>query len=250
MTSAQSKPRARSPKAGICVNRTARSEHLEQQKKYRGKRAAAVSHPLPDTARTQPHGIQGLRYHSIKVADGRRFQLNLLRQLVWWSFIKFMCLLIMGYRLEAINVISREVMLPRGLLGMGLDTLDWSGDEIKKVLILYAEPACLPSIVHCSHGKDRTGLICALVLMILDVPVEAIEHDYFLTDQVAVEVLHEREREFARIGLPEKWAGTDKRMIIGLRDHLDENYGGLDAYLDSIDVSKEMRYKIRENLQY
>lgn len=233
-----------------CIDRAARSEHLEQQNKYRGRLAAAVSHPLPDTARTQPLRIQGLTYHSIKVADGRRFQLNLLRQLVWWNFIKFMCLLVMGYRLEAINIISREVMLPRGLLGMGLDTLDWSGDEIKKVLMLYAEPGGLPNIVHCSHGKDRTGLICALVLMILDVPVEAIEHDYFLTDQVAIEVLHEREREFAKIGLPEEWAGTDRQMIVGLMDHLDDHYGGLDAYLDGIDVSKEMRYKIRENLRY
>lgn len=161
-----------------------------------------------------------------------------------------MCLLILGYRLQAINIISREVMLPRGLLGLGLDTLDWSGDEIRKVLLLYASQRTLPSIVHCSHGKDRTGLICALVLMILDVPVVAIEHDYFLTNNVPTTVFQERVEEFAKIGLPEAWAGTDKRMITGLWDHLNDNYGGLEAFLDRIGIGKEERYSIRENLSY
>lgn len=161
-----------------------------------------------------------------------------------------MCLLVLGYRLEAINIISREVMLPRGLLGLGLDTLDWSGEEIRKVLLLYASQGTLPSIVHCSHGKDRTGLICALVLMILDVPIEAIEHDYNLTNDVPEEVYQERVKEFARIGLPAVWAGTDGKLITGLRDHLDEKHGGLEAYLHSIEIGKEEIYKIRENILY
>jgi protein-tyrosine phosphatase len=92
--------------------------------------------------------------------------------------------------------------------------------------------------------------MCALVLMILDVPIEAIEHDYFLTNNLPAHVLRERIEEVAKIGMPEQWALTDERMIVGVRDHLDENYGGLEAYLDGIGVGKEERYMIRENLLY
>ena len=48
-------------------------------------------------------------------------------------------------------------MIPRGLVGLGLDTLDQSTREIHEALSLYADQSALPSIVHCTQGKDRTG---------------------------------------------------------------------------------------------
>lgn len=163
---------------------------------------------------------------------------------------KFLWLIIFGYRLAAIRILTKEVMVPRGLVSLGIDTLDCSTDEIRDILLLYASSESLPSIVHCSHGKDRTGLVCALVLMILDVPIEAIEHDYFLTNRLPADVLRERIDEVAKIGMPKEWALTDERMIVGVRDHLDENYGGLEAYLDGIGIGKEERFRVRENLLY
>jgi protein-tyrosine phosphatase len=37
-------------------------------------------------------------------------------------------------------------------------------------------------VVHCAAGKDRTGIICALTLMALDVPEEAVFADYEFTN--------------------------------------------------------------------
>lgn len=59
--------------------------------------------------------------------------------------------------MEAISILGREVMLPRGLVRLGLDTLDQSKAEIRETLKLYTDAAALPSIVHCTQGKDRTG---------------------------------------------------------------------------------------------
>jgi protein-tyrosine phosphatase len=41
----------------------------------------------------------------------------------------------------------------------------------------------VPLLFNCSAGKDRTGLAAALILTVLDVPFETIEHDYTLTNQ-------------------------------------------------------------------
>jgi len=41
----------------------------------------------------------------------------------------------------------------------------------------------VPLLFNCSAGKDRTGLAAALILYMLDVPRETIEHDYTLTNQ-------------------------------------------------------------------
>ena len=39
-----------------------------------------------------------------------------------------------------------------------------SQNEIKQVLDILSEPRNLPVLFHCEHGKDRTGVIAALVL--------------------------------------------------------------------------------------
>jgi hypothetical protein len=40
-----------------------------------------------------------------------------------------------------------------------------------------------PVVVHCAAGKDRTGLVIALVLALARVPDEAIVTDYMMTEQ-------------------------------------------------------------------
>jgi len=41
-----------------------------------------------------------------------------------------------------------------------------------------------PLVIHCTAGKDRTGVASALVLHALDVPEEIILEDYLLTNQL------------------------------------------------------------------
>ena len=46
------------------------------------------------------------------------------------------------------------------------------------------EPAVYPALVHCTAGKDRTGVLIALVLDLLGVPDETIVRDYALSGGV------------------------------------------------------------------
>ncbi len=46
---------------------------------------------------------------------------------------------------------------------------------------MLAEPANLPLVFHCAAGKDRTGVLAALVLDILGVAPEVIVADYLIT---------------------------------------------------------------------
>ncbi|KAG5946147.1 hypothetical protein E4U53_006624 [Claviceps sorghi] len=200
--------------------------------------------PRPTLAR-----IDGIVYHEIKIT-GRAFEMHLLRQLSWWGFLKVTFLLILGYRVLAIKIMATEVMLPRGLLGLGIDTVDLSGPEIKTALSLYAAKGSLPILVHCTQGKDRTGLITILVLMILGTPLDAIEHDYSLTN-VALEAERAQMLSQVReIGLTDDWVTTSPAMVRGLQKHLNLRYGGLEAYLDSIGFDADMRTSLCELLLY
>ncbi|RYP12586.1 hypothetical protein DL767_011244 [Monosporascus sp. MG133] len=101
------------------------TEHLMQAEKHRAAAGA-------DLETIPARRIPGVRYSEIKIT-GRQFERFLLSHLSWLGFFQFIFLYILGYRVQAISVISREVMLPRGLVRLGLDTLDQSGGEIAEV---------------------------------------------------------------------------------------------------------------------
>ncbi|KAH6606332.1 hypothetical protein Trco_005485 [Trichoderma cornu-damae] len=191
--------------------------------------------------------IQGLDYREIKI-NGKSFERHLLSLLSWWDFFKVVFFFILGYRIDALRVLSHQVMLPRGLVGLGLDTLDYCGSEICQALSLYTSPQSLPSIIHCTQGKDR--LICALVLMILGIPRAAVEHDYFLTDAALMSSRPQMLVEIHEIGLTDDWAGTAEDMISSIEDHIKNKYGGLENYLDSIGFGRDQRVRIWETLLF
>lgn len=41
-----------------------------------------------------------------------------------------------------------------------------------KALRLFVSPDNFPILVHCIHGKDRTGMVVMLILLLSGVPVE------------------------------------------------------------------------------
>jgi protein-tyrosine phosphatase len=53
--------------------------------------------------------------------------------------------------------------------------------ELRTVLAAIADAAAGPLLFHCFAGKDRTGLIAALLLALADATPAAIAHDYALS---------------------------------------------------------------------
>jgi protein-tyrosine phosphatase len=70
---------------------------------------------------------------------------------------------------------------PRDPGGVYLDIAERFRTSIGDVLTLLAAEDGLPAVFHCTGGKDRTGIIAALVLDILGVPDDVIAADYVLT---------------------------------------------------------------------
>jgi hypothetical protein len=53
--------------------------------------------------------------------------------LCWLLHSKLIFLMLLGHRMEAISILGREVMQPRGLIGLGHDSIDFCGLEIAQV---------------------------------------------------------------------------------------------------------------------
>jgi protein-tyrosine phosphatase len=59
--------------------------------------------------------------------------------------------------------------------------IDACGKTVGEAIKLLCAPDAFPALVHCSAGKDRTGIVIALILAVLGVPDEVIAADYGLS---------------------------------------------------------------------
>jgi rhodanese-related sulfurtransferase len=59
--------------------------------------------------------------------------------------------------------------------------LEVGAAALSEALTVLGEPANYPLVFHCAAGKDRTGVLAALVLDLLGVAPEAIVDDYVIT---------------------------------------------------------------------
>jgi protein tyrosine/serine phosphatase len=89
-------------------------------------------------------------------------------------------------------------------------------------------------VFHCHGGKDRTGLLAAMLLRLAGVSVEAIAEDYALSsdrlrsrhDQWLAEAADEAER--ARI---ERITSTMPEAMVAVLETVDRRWGGVGRYL-------------------
>lgn len=125
--------------------------------------------------------------------------------------------------------------------------LEHTRPQLKEVLEVIADAATEPLLFHCVAGKDRTGLIAALLLALADVEAEAIAADYAAsTSQLADAYLVrysnlEREEIMEALRCPEEGAHN---MLAYLAQ-----YGGAAGYLRTIGLSDARIARLRARLR-
>ena len=89
-----------------------------------------------------------------------------------------------------------------------------------------------PALVHCAAGKDRTGVLVALVLDAVGVERESVVADYALS-AVNVEALFRRWTTRTGTDMPADLAPHTPRAAVmeHVLAHLDEEHGGAAGWL-------------------
>jgi protein tyrosine/serine phosphatase len=121
-----------------------------------------------------------------------------------------------------------------------------------QMFTLFAEQKSQPIYIHCTAGKDRTGVSTAFLLSVLGVSREIIEADYLLTNRDV-----ERQVDFLEknVGLPDgidretmkHHAGVPETAMHDFLNGLNEKYGGTLAYLNSIGIDEATFAAVRRN---
>ena len=114
--------------------------------------------------------------------------------------------------------------------------LDRRHDAVCGAVAALTDPRALPAVVHCHGGKDRTGIITALVLALAGVSDEAVAEDYALSGRF----LFQRHLEMpdprdASEGI-ETWQDYQRNncppeAMLQTLAHLVDRYGDAESYL-------------------
>jgi protein-tyrosine phosphatase len=142
---------------------------------------------------------------------------------------------------------------PKGLPELYRDVLDSCGDRLAGAVRLLCRPAALPAVIFCSAGKDRTGLLSALILSAVGVEDDDVARDYTLTESVLEGEFRERLVRRARAaGLSEQALavklGAPEELMLELLGELRVSHGGAAAYLAAHGLQAEELQALRRAL--
>ncbi|KAJ5954342.1 Tyrosine/serine-protein phosphatase IphP-type [Penicillium viridicatum] len=233
------------------IDLRSQTEHQMGTRKRRGENAnsdeksPSPTDPIPTNPDEHLLQIPGSKRALISLT-GKGFERALLSKLDWFTYLKAIGLVTTGYRSDAVRLVCGSVMRPRGLTGLAQDTLDSSMGEIRSVFEILACEESYPTLVHCTQGKDRTGLVVLLMLLLVGgVPVEAIVDDYSRSELELVSEFEERMEEIRAIGLGEDYTRCPTGFVSDTIEYLETRYGGVRGYLERVGVGSEMQERVR-----
>ena len=92
-------------------------------------------------------------------------------------------------------------------------------------------------LFHCSAGKDRTGMIAAILLMLVGVKKEEIVKNYTLSTSNLNPIIdrfsYENDESL------KDFLGAEAEHIIKFLDYLEAEYNGAEGYLEFIGFSEK-----------
>ena len=136
------------------------------------------------------------------------------------------------------------------------DILNAAGPSYRLIFRHLLEYPTSPIIVHCTAGKDRTGVLVALIMKLAGVEDEVVAAEYQLTEAglgpIKEEVVKHLLGNSAVAGSREKalsMTGARKEYMLGTLKMLQHDFGGVEAYLKKhCDLNDEELAKLRDTL--
>ena len=150
-----------------------------------------------------------------------------------------------GYKAAARRIVIQKSILAReGLLGLNKLLLNNAQTDIKKAMDILAWEANYPVLVHCSAGKDRTGLITALVQSLCGVSKEEIISDYSKSAELLGNNIGKMAARVGNQGLTPEFLESPPRVMEATLQYIQDSFGSVSLFLEKIGVSIEQQNKI------
>lgn len=151
---------------------------------------------------------------------------------------------------QSANPAAAEAMRDGGLTALYLGMLQVATDEIVEVVTQVADNEG-PTLVHCAAGKDRTGVIIALMLGVVGVPRAEVVADYLKTGEYMAAVLARLVTQPGVIPGRRSRASHLELPVEAIEATLDfwvDHEGGAAGWLDAISGDRGLAERLRKRL--
>lgn len=154
--------------------------------------------------------------------------------------------------LERIPDAATFEMAP-GMLGASyLDMVRDAGPQIGRALRTLASEGALPAVIHCAAGKDRTGVLSAVILALLGVRDEDIAEDYALSELVMgdlrAKLIARHPEGRAVIESADEMFSAAPENITRLLDAVRRSHGSVAEFAASVGAGGEVVTALRAHL--
>jgi len=126
------------------------------------------------------------------------------------------------------------------------------GQKIAEALEVIADSQNHPLVFHCAVGKDRTGMLAAVLLSLLGVAEKDIIDDYTLSepymDELLARLKNNPQKNDPPLDIPEYfWKASPESMALFLAT-LRREYGSVEGYLESAGAEATLAERLADAL--
>lgn len=136
-----------------------------------------------------------------------------------------------------------------------MDILDASAPVFRQIIELLVSGEGSPILIHCYAGKDRTGIMVALILLALGTDRQFIVDDFLKSNDALLPYFRKMLlfRKIFSLGIfPSRRIlyiiTVKQRNIDSIIDRVQNRYGGIEGYLASAGFDISMLKNLREKL--
>jgi protein-tyrosine phosphatase len=131
--------------------------------------------------------------------------------------------------------------------------LDEGEPQLADAFRILAGAGALPAVFHCAAGKDRTGILAALLLSSLGMPDEVVADDYGLSREAMVRTREWAGRQSAEMlalwdRVPATHLAAEPAAMLQLLGELQARHGSVRAYVQSIGVDDDVLLALEDAL--
>ncbi|MEH7249244.1 tyrosine-protein phosphatase [Neobacillus niacini] len=129
---------------------------------------------------------------------------------------------------------------PKSLLDLYCNIIDTKQESIYQIFQAIIAEQGKAILFHCKSGKDRTGIIAALLLDLVGVQHEIIAEDYALSATYLMPLLEQRRSSLAALHGIKDTTLLESRpeTMLFFLNYLHEKYENAEGYLKKIGISK------------
>ncbi|XP_046337860.2 uncharacterized protein LOC124119412 [Haliotis rufescens] len=153
-----------------------------------------------------------------------------------------------GYK-HFVRFFVSNVLNCTGIIGQYKDMVDLSQRSICAALKLMCDEANFPILINCAHGKDRTGIVSALILSCNGKSKQEIAEEYAKSETGVIPMRERMNKEIVeRYHMSEDFLTARADTMLQLLNYIEHKYGSVATYLEIIGFGDTEQEKLKRIL--